>query len=319
MGIKHLNRFLREYCPNSIKQIHLNQLRGQKIAIDTSIYLYRFIGENALIENMYLMITLFRNYDIKPIFIFDGKPPVEKTHILKERKEKKIRAEEEYNKLNKLLADANEEDKADIQINLDSLKKKFIRIRPSDIESVKELMQACGVTYLDAPGEADELCAKFVVKKKVYACMSEDMDMFVYGCNRVLRYLSLVNTNVIMYDYKNILCELNLTTKEFREICVVSGTDYNAHNNKRTSLPKTLKYFHKFKKDKETNKDFYEWLEEHTKYIDDICSLYSVYFMFDLSNVEYMKQYNSFPIINGPINQPLLRNILTNDGFIFLD
>ena len=318
MGIKNLNRFLRESCPNSIKPIHLNQLRGQKIAIDTSIYLYRFIGEDALIENMYLMIALFRHYNIKPIFIFDGKPPAEKKHILEERKKNKERAEQEYCKLKELLTDADEEDRADIQVNMDGLKKKFIRIRHGDIERVKELMQSCGVTYLDAPGEADELCAKFVVKNKVYACMSEDMDMFVYGCNRVLRYFSLVNMTAIMYDYRSILRELNLTNKEFREICVVSGTDYNAHNNNNTSLFKTLKYFNKFKKD-ETKKDFYEWLEEKTKYIDDICSLYSVYFMFDLSSVEYMRKYNKLQIINGPINQPQLRKLLTEDGFLFLD
>ena len=60
MGIKHLNRYLQSNCKTGISKISLNDLRGKKIAIDTSIYLYRFIGENALLENFYLMISIFR-------------------------------------------------------------------------------------------------------------------------------------------------------------------------------------------------------------------------------------------------------------------
>ena len=36
-------------------------------------------------------------------------------------------------------------------------------------------------------GEADELCAKLVIKRYAYACLSEDMDLFVYGCNKIMR------------------------------------------------------------------------------------------------------------------------------------
>ena len=71
------------------------------------------------------------------------------------------------------------------------LKKKFIRITPIHIEKIKNLMDSYGVSYCTAEGEADELCVKMVQKNKAYACLSEDMDMFVYGCNRVLRYFSL--------------------------------------------------------------------------------------------------------------------------------
>ena len=48
MGIKYLNKYLQTNCSNSITQISLCELKGKKIVIDTSIYLYRFLGENAL-------------------------------------------------------------------------------------------------------------------------------------------------------------------------------------------------------------------------------------------------------------------------------
>ena len=65
---------------------------------------------------------------------------------------------------------------------MEQLKKQFINITKSHIAQVKELITAYGCTYYDAPGEADELCAMLTIKGKVWACLSEDMDMFVYGC-----------------------------------------------------------------------------------------------------------------------------------------
>ena len=69
MGIKYLNKYLQTNCSNSIKQVSLNDLRDKKIVIDTSIYLYRFLGENTLLENFYLMISIFREYNIIPLFV----------------------------------------------------------------------------------------------------------------------------------------------------------------------------------------------------------------------------------------------------------
>ena len=56
MGIKYLNSFLRENCSNSIKCMPVMELSGKKIAIDISIYLYKYEGDGTLIENMYLMM-----------------------------------------------------------------------------------------------------------------------------------------------------------------------------------------------------------------------------------------------------------------------
>ena len=109
MGIQHLNRYLQEHCPNSIHKISLSQLRGKRITIDICNYLYRFLSEEALLENVYLMISMFRYYDITPIFIFDGKSPYEKKEILEMRKERKKYAKEQYEKLvrNKSLYSSN--------------------------------------------------------------------------------------------------------------------------------------------------------------------------------------------------------------------
>ena len=321
MGIKHLNKFLKENASSSIKLCHLSELSGKTIAVDISIYMYKYASDNTLIENIYLMISIFRHYKIIPIFIFDGKPPLEKYNLIQKRKNEKQLAENEYNKLQDTLnttPDISECEKQDIIYSMDMLKKKIVTITKQDIENVKTLITSYGCTYYDAPSEADELCAALVIKNKVWACLSEDMDMFVYGCGRVIRYISLLKHTLVLYDMKEILSNLGITQKEFREICVLSGTDYNIEYNKTNVLEKNLKYFKKYHKSK-SQLEFYEWLKiNHENVITDYELLKNNNNIFDLSNNNYNnKLFNKFNIVNGPILKEELMNILKKDGFIF--
>jgi flap endonuclease-1 len=326
MGIKHLNRFLREEAQDCIKFISLAELSGKKIAVDISIYMYKYASEGTLLENMYLMLSTMIHYNIVPVFIFDGKPPPEKKLLLQKRKEDKQEAEKEYNQLKKQLENKTIDDveKQEVVNNMDILKKKFIHIGKNEIDSVKRLIRAYGATYYDAPGEADELCASLVIKNKVWACLSEDMDMFVYGCNRVLRYLSLLNKTVVLYDTKDILNSLGITQKELREICVISGTDYNYNENKTddnskkgSTLYKTLAYFKKYHKEN-SEMGFYKWLKENTDYIQDYENLLNIYNLFEL-NQEHtnLTIFENIKIVNGPIIKEDIRNIIKIEGFIF--
>lgn len=322
MGIKNLNKFLKENAKDSIKLGHVSELNGKKIAIDISIYMYKFASEGTLIENMYLMLSIFRYYNVIPIFVFDGKPPAEKKELLQKRREDKKEAEAEFNELkNKLQINANmeESEKQEIINNMDILKKKFIYIKKKDIENVKNLIRCYGATYYDAPGEADQLCALLVIKNKVWACLSEDMDMFVYGCNRVLRYLSLLNHTVVLYDTKEILNTLEMTQKELSEICVLSGTDYNySTGNKYTpSLYKTLDYFKNYRLEN-SRENFYDWLKINTDYITDYDNLKKTYEMFEFNkNYCNLKIFENIKIINGPILKDEIKNIIKEEGFIF--
>ena len=327
MGIRHLNRHLRDKCPNSIRAMNMADLSGKRIAVDISIYLYKYESDDMLLENIYLMLSIFRHHNVIPIFIFDGKPPPEKRGVLLKRKEDKQEAQQEYNKLKKCLENNDhfdDTDKQEIIATMDQLKKQFIHINKEKIENVKELIRAYGATYYDAPGEADELCALLVLKKKVWACLSEDMDLFVYGCTRVLRYFSLINHNIVLYYMKGILDELNICQKEFREICILSGTDYNTNANKDTSvnLNNTLKLFNKYKNsinNSNSKTTFYEWLQFNSDYISDLELLEKINRMFDLSLDHYkLEVFNNIKIINGPIIENLVREIMRDEGFIFM-
>jgi flap endonuclease-1 len=321
MGIRSLNRYLRDNCPESIKCINISDLSGKRIVVDVSIYLYKYEAENALLENMYVMLSIFRYYNLIPIFIFDGKPPPEKGALLKKRREDREYAQEEYDQLkNQLELKENDNEKKDIINAMDQLKKQIVQINKEKIESVKALIRAYGATYFDAPGEADELCALLVIKKKVWACLSEDMDLFVYGCTRVLRYFSLMGHTAVLYYTKGILNEIKMTQKEFKEICVLSGTDYNINANgvnDKVNLRLTIKHFRKFK---ESNlSDFYDWLIENTDYVNDLDLLKKINNMFNLNEKhEKLDIFKNIKIINGPINQNEIENIMMKEDFIFL-
>jgi hypothetical protein len=238
MGVKLLNTFLRTKCvsPNSITKRHIQELSGMKIAVDTSIYMYRFIGDHALLENFYLMCSIFRKYKITPVFIFDGKPPKEKNDELEERKKAKKKAEKEYKYLKKMHENENDQlAKQELEVKMDKMRKKFIRIKNKHIRSVKELFQNYGMSYIDAPGETDVLCAYFTRAGIVDACLSEDMDMFVYGCPIILRYMSLLKHNCVVYSMNHILHDLQMSEDDFITLCITSGTDYSKKLMKKST------------------------------------------------------------------------------------
>ena len=300
MGIKHLNRFLLDNCnKKSITKIHLSKLTGRTLVIDVSIYLYKFLSENALLENMYLFISILKKYDITPIFIFDGKPPAEKKQLLIKRLVDKMEAENKYlNIKEELLSETNEEKKEEKILEMELLKKQFIRIKDDDLCKVKQLFDAYGVSYFVAPSEADQLCGYLNNTQQAWGCISDDMDMFLYGCNYIIRHISLLNHTAVLYDRKKILSDLNMSSQLFNEIMILSGTDYNINND--TSLNETIKWYYEYMKyiEKEvSNKQpysFYVWLMKNTKYIKNYNSLLRTYQLFQIDKNDYLENFRIY-------------------------
>ena len=347
-----LNRFIQSKCKDSISCISLSSLSGKKIAVDISIYLYKYLSENALLENLYLMISIFREHNIIPIFIFDGKPPVEKNETIELRRKTKNTAREEYYRLKQILdglelkpeetdeesaettttVEIDEDTYIDIATNseelrnaMKQLKKKFVILKQQHIQDAKSLLQAYGVTYYEAPGEADILCANLVSKNIVYACLSEDTDMFVYGCSRVLRYMSLTTSKVVLYDFQNILKTLNMNIDEFKQVSIMFGCDYS--NTPPTMRPSSMtifnayKMFSKYKGENKTitDSDFYEWvIQENESLTNSIQTARKNICLFDIHHSNNLEIYDQIKIMNGPINRYLLIEVMKKENFIFI-
>ena len=285
MGIKNLNRFLSDNCTKkSIRKQHMNSFINKTIVIDTSIYMYKYQSENALLENMKRLIQILLYYRITPIFVFDGQAPPEKKDLIRQRAQLKHAAEAQYNEL-LLQHDSTQPlpDQQQLDEKLAYLKTQFVRIHATDIVNVKTLIDEMGVEYLEAEGEADQLCAFLVKSKKAWRCLSDDMDMFVYGCAHVLRNFNLTQHTVIYYDLQMVLIELEMPMHIFKEILVLSGTDYNIHS--KTSLDQTIAWLYKYRQYCKNQhnipkKPFYEWLTINTNYIDNYEQLMHIFSLF---------------------------------------
>lgn len=357
MGIRNLNRFIQQRCPDSSTRIHLRELSGKRIAVDTSIYMYRYSGEGALLENMYLMASVFRHYDIHAVFIFDGPPPPQKTELIELRRKKKDLAKKQYDALVEIIKEKKHAPSAsvetteidDIEDTMRELKKQFVRLRDCDITNVKELLVSFGFATIDAEGEADVLCAKLSIKKRVDACLSDDTDMFVYGCPVVLRHISLLNHSVVSYDTREILKKLALTQQEFKMMCVVCGTDYTqtgtgapgAMANLPVSPETVFKKITKYKtltaaeiqKHHNSGGGFYDWYSEHgagtgtgtgKKNTDTGAITYiSNESMFDVispTGATVDSQYKQLVVLNrADIHKQRIVEIMMKEDFIFIE
>jgi hypothetical protein len=85
--------------------------------------------------------------------------------------------------------------------------------------------------------------------------------------------------------------------------------------------------FRKYQDDQINNKNnvtFYDWLissNKHDDYITDLELLQKINSMFDISNLkdEIMKVFKNIKIMNSPIQKLLVREIMKEDGFMFID
>ena len=129
-----------------------------------------------------------------------------------------------------------------------------------------------------------------------------------------------------------ILNILGITMTEFRQICVISGTDYNCGPIHGHNLKNALNLFKQYKKcrqDAEQNDDvfapdFYTWLHHNCKSYNhrvhfDYDNTMAVYNMFDASTSSVM---NCVPEILPPAkrrrNDELLHEVMTHENFIFV-
>ena len=105
MGIKNFNKFLREKSPNVFEKIHLSEYAYKKVAIDISLYLFKFkavCGDRWITAFINLISTLRRN-NVHCIFVYDGKSPPEKDDEKAKRRNEKEKLQENVYKLNDAL------------------------------------------------------------------------------------------------------------------------------------------------------------------------------------------------------------------------
>ena len=232
MGIRSLTSLLKQKSPDSIETTALYTLKGKKVAIDTSIFLYKSLN-NVRYNGDYLrnkdgkiishIIGLFHktiqylSLGIIPIYIFDGKPPLEKQSVINERNKKASEC--------KILSEKSETKEEQIKHERGS-----IRVKKYHIEDLKKLFNLMGVSYIHPDGEAEAYAAELCRKGFVDYVVSEDMDTLVYGCPKMIRSCldkSIPRRDVVsVINLETILKDLQMDMKEFTDMCIICGCDY---------------------------------------------------------------------------------------------
>ncbi|RLV95513.1 Flap endonuclease 1 [Spathaspora sp. JA1] len=235
MGVKGLNQLIKEHSPSAYKEFQLKNLFGRKVAIDASMCLYQFLiavrqsdGQQLTNEDgettshlsgvFYRTIRLVEN-NIKPVYVFDGKPPVLKGGELEKRL---LRREEAQKQMDSL---KDEGTVAEVM----KFEKRLVRVSREQNDEARKLLELMGIPIVNAPCEAEAQCAELARGGKVFAAASEDMDTLCYEPPFLLRHLTFAEARKMPIDqitYAEAIEGLGMTKEQFIDLCILLGCDY---------------------------------------------------------------------------------------------
>lgn len=303
MGIKGLNSFIKKICPECIKIKSINEFKNKVFAIDASILLYKYVhisNVNSNLENAHIIgflnrIKMYKDNSIKPIFIFDGIPPDEKRETLKKRQLVKKKITDKIFLLKELAEKTIEEEKKKlIEIEISKLSTQIVYVTKTHIDDCKKLLDVLGISYFNAPDEAEKYCVFLYKNKLVDYIVSDDTDVFTFGGYNVIK--TTMKNNLTEFDLKIFLDKINYTHEKFIDFCILSGCDYLSYVP-NLAINTVYNLFKKFDK------------------IEDIISLKKYNFPDEYNIEKIRKLFNEFnydiPIIeNNNYNKTQFENFL---------
>ncbi len=227
------------------KNIELSDLNGKTVAIDAYNTIYQFLSIIRQPDGYPLTDTkgrvtshlsglIYRTANlidagIEPIFVFDGKPHELKFETLSERKERRQKAEKEWEQAIK----EGDTKKAFSKAQQTS------RMTPEILESAKELLGYMGIPVVFAPSDGEAQGAYMCAKGDVWASASQDFDSILFGAPKLLRNLTITGRRKVpgkdiyrdvkteLIDTAEYLETLGVTREQLVDVCILMGTDFN--------------------------------------------------------------------------------------------
>jgi flap endonuclease-1 len=227
------------------RKVELSDLANQVVAIDAFNTLHQFLSiirqrdGNPLVDSAgrvtsHLSGLLYRTASlvevgIKPLFVFDGKPPALKSETLNKRKEVRESSREKWENAKAVgdLESAYKYAQASSKVNQEI------------IEDSKYLLSAMGIPFVQAPCEGEAQAAHMVLKKDANCVASQDYDSFLFGAPVVVRNLAVtgkrklpgkniyVDVEAEIIELDETLQALEITREQLIDIAICVGTDYN--------------------------------------------------------------------------------------------
>ena len=165
---------------------------------------------------------------VRPVYVFDGKPPEMKKDTVIRRRETRERATQEW-------VQARAEGRADAF----KYAQASARIDSQVLEGSIALLRYLGIPVVLAPSEGEAQAAYMTIKGDVSYTGSQDADALLFGTPRLVRNLTItgrrklpgknvyVSISPELFDLDFILSSLELTREQLIEVGILVGTDYN--------------------------------------------------------------------------------------------
>jgi len=227
------------------EEISFNNLHDKIIAIDAFNVLHQFLAiirqrdgtplkdsEGRItshLSGLFYRTSNMVEARIKPVFVFDGVPHPLKAKTLEERKTRKEKAEKEW-----------KEAQARGDIETARLKaQQTSRVTDEIIAQSKELLDALGIPYVDAPSEGEAQASYMVKKGDAYAVGSQDFDCLLFGAPILIRNLTssakrklpgknaYISVNPELIRLKINLEQMLINQNQLVDMAIFVGTDFN--------------------------------------------------------------------------------------------
>jgi len=234
----------------------LESFTNKIVAIDAYNAIYQFLAIIRGPEGLHLTDTqgrvtshitglLYRNINflslgIKPVYVFDGKPPSLKSAEIEHRKQIKKDATVKYERA---VSEGKMEDARKFAQQTTSMKDGMV-------EDSKHLLDLFGIPYIQAPSEGEATAALLTTTGHADVAASQDFDSILFGARKLVRNFTnsgrrkLPNRNTYIeiepeiIDYNKNLEALGITREQLIDVGILIGTDFNPDGFERVG-PKT--------------------------------------------------------------------------------
>ena len=244
----------------------LESFSSKIIAIDAYNAIYQFLATIRGPEGLHLTDSkgrvtshltglLYRNINflsmgIKPVYVFDGKPPSLKTAEIERRKLGKKEATIKY-------------EKAKAEGDLESARKyaqQTTSMQDTMVEDSKHLLDLFGIPHIQASADGEATAAYLNKIGKADAVASQDFDCVLFGAKKLVRNFTnsgrrkIPNRNTYVdiepeiISYQKNLDALGITGNQLIDIGILVGTDFNPDGFERIGPKTALKLIKEYGK-----------------------------------------------------------------------
>jgi flap endonuclease-1 len=227
------------------RAIREGELSGKVIGMDAYNILYQFIASIRTpegfpltnsrgivvshLKGLFSRTASLISEGIRPVYIFDGKPHELKKGTLDLRRERKERAQKEWENA----LEVGDLEKARTKAQQTS------RLTDEMVDDSKRLLGLMGVPCIQATGEGEAQASYMARKGVFYGASSQDFDSLLFGCPRLIRNLALtgrrklpgkrswINVEPEIIELQTTLDDLGISREQLIDMAILVGTDFN--------------------------------------------------------------------------------------------